>query len=678
MTIYSTDQLRNLALISHSGAGKTTLAESLLFHAKVISRKGKVEDGNTTGDYEPEAIKRGGSTQLSILPLPWRDHKVTLIDTPGYFDFLGDAVSGLRVADAAILVVSATSDLEVGTELMWKRVRALGLPCVIFVNKLDRENTNFLETAAQVTSNLGQTCVPMQLQVGESQDFAGVINLLDSSVDIPENLKGAAADARERLVEAIAESDDDLATRYLEGESLTDEELSHALRKAIMSCDLVPILAGSALKDLGLAELLDLIVDYGPSGSEKSATARDNNGNESKLDIKSDASLAALVFKTTADQYVGKLSFIRVYSGTLKSDSEVFNANKQQTERIGQLFVPRGKEQEQVSQLVAGEIGAVGRLSSTATGDTLSNTGKGLIMDGVNFPDPLYSMAVYPKAKADTDKLSTALNRLVEEDPSLKFAREADTGEALLIGLGDSHVELAVQRAQRKLGANLLLETPRVPYKETLGAVAKVDHRHKQQSGGHGHFAHVQLRLEPLDTLAGIQFSTEVTGGNVPREFIPAVEKGVRRACAEGVLAGFPVVDIRAVLFDGSFHPVDSATMDFDIAGYYGLKKGFLDGSPTLMEPVMIIRVTTPDNYTGDIIGDINSKRGKILGMIPQSDGETIVEAHAPLSELQRYALQLRSITQGRASYSMEFDHHEAVPANLAQKVIEGAKQGKE
>ncbi len=678
MTIYSTDQLRNLALISHSGAGKTTLAESLLFHAKVISRKGKVEDGNTTGDYEPEAIKRGGSTQLSILPFPWRDHKVTLIDTPGYFDFLGDAVSGLRVADAAILVVSATSDLEVGTELMWKRVRALGLPCVIFVNKLDRENTNFLETAAQVTSNLGQTCVPMQLQVGESQDFAGVINLLDSSVDIPENLKGAAADARERLVEAIAESDDDLATRYLEGESLTDEELSHALRKAIMSCDLVPILAGSALKDLGLAELLDLIVDYGPSGSEKSATARDNNGNESKLDIKSDASLAALVFKTTADQYVGKLSFIRVYSGTLKSDSEVFNANKQQTERIGQLFVPRGKEQEQVSQLVAGEIGAVGRLSSTATGDTLSNTGKGLIMDGVNFPDPLYSMAVYPKAKADTDKLSTALNRLVEEDPSLKFAREADTGEALLIGLGDSHVELAVQRAQRKLGANLLLETPRVPYKETLGAVAKVDHRHKQQSGGHGHFAHVQLRLEPLDTLAGIQFSTEVTGGNVPREFIPAVEKGVRRACAEGVLAGFPVVDIRAVLFDGSFHPVDSATMDFDIAGYYGLKKGFLDGSPTLMEPVMIIRVTTPDNYTGDIIGDINSKRGKILGMIPQSDGETIVEAHAPLSELQRYALQLRSITQGRASYSMEFDHHEAVPANLAQKVIEGAKQGKE
>ncbi|MQG73395.1 MAG: elongation factor G [SAR202 cluster bacterium] len=678
MAIYSTDQLRNLALISHSGAGKTTLAESLLFHAEVISRKGKVEDGNTTGDYEPEAIKRGGSTQLSILPLPWRDHKVTLIDTPGYFDFLGDAVSGLRVADAAILVVSATSDLEVGTELMWKRVRALGLPCVIFVNKLDRENTNFLETAAQLTSNLGQTCVPIQLQIGEAQDFAGVINLLDSSVDIPENLKGAAADARERLVEAIAESDDDLATKYLEGESLTDEELSHALRKAIMSCDLVPVLAGSALNDLGLAELLDLIVDYSPSGSGKSATARDNNGDESELDIKSDASLAALVFKTTADQYVGKLSFIRVYSGTLKSDSEVLNANKQQTERIGQLFVPRGKEQEQVSQLVAGEIGAVGRLSSTATGDTLSNTGKGLIMDGVDFPDPLYSMAVYPKAKADTDKLSTALNRLVEEDPSLKFARETDTGEALLIGLGDSHVELAVQRAQRKLGANLLLETPRVPYKETLGAVAKVDHRHKQQSGGHGHFAHVQLRLEPLDTLAGIQFATEVTGGNVPREFIPAVEKGVRRACAEGVLAGFPVVDIRAVLFDGSFHPVDSATMDFDIAGYYGLKKGFLDGSPTLMEPVMIIRVTTPDNYTGDIIGDINSKRGKILGMIPQSDGETIVEAHVPLSEVQRYALQLRSITQGRASFSMEFDHHEAVPANLAQKVIEGANQGKE
>jgi len=324
---------------------------------------------------------------------------------------------------------------------------------------------------------------------------------------------------------------------------------------------------------------------------------------------------------------------------------------------------------------VAGEIGAVGRLVSTATGDTLSKTGQTLIMDGVNFPDPLYTMAVYPKGKADTDKLSTALNRLVEEDPSLKFSREADTGEALLIGLGDSHVELAIQRAQRKLGANLLLEAPKVPYKETLSAIAKVDHRHKQQSGGHGHFAHVQIRLEPLDTLAGIEFTTEVTGGNIPREFIPSVEKGIRRACAEGVLAGFPVVDIRAVLFDGSFHPVDSATMDFDIAGYYGFKKAFLEGSPTLMEPVMLIRVNTPDNYTGDIVGDINSKRGKILGMIPQSDGETIVEAHAPLSEVQRYALQLRSITQGRASFTMGFDHHEPVPANLAQKVIEGVKQ---
>ena len=675
MATYSTGQLRNLALISHSGAGKTSLAESLLFFSNVISRKGRVEDGNTTGDYEPEAVKRGGSTQLSILPLPWRDHKVTLIDTPGYFDFLGDVISGLRVADAAILVVSATSNLEVGTELMWKRIRNLGLPCLIFINKLDRENTDFLETASQLTLNLGPECVPLQLPIGAAQDFTGVIRLLDNSEEIPEHLQGAAIEARERLVEAIAESDDHLATKYLEGGTLTPEELSHGLQKAIASGQLVPILAGSATKDLGLAELLDFIVDHGPSGSAKSASAKDNQGNEQKLDIDSDASLAALVFKTTADQYVGKLSFIRVYNGTLKSDSEVFNANRQQTERIGQLFVPRGKEQQQVPQLVAGEIGAVGRLVSTATGDTLSKTGQALIMDGVNFPDPLYTMAVYPKGKADTDKLSTALNRLVEEDPSLKFSREADTGEALLKGLGDSHVELAIQRAQRKLGANLLLETPRIPYKETLSAIAKVDHRHKQQSGGHGHFAHVQIRLEPLGTLAGIEFATEVTGGNVPREFIPAVEKGIRRACAEGVMAGFPVVDIRAVLFDGSFHPVDSATMDFDIAGYYGLKKGFLEGSPTLMEPVMLIRVNTPDNYTGDIIGDVNSKRGKILGMIPQSDGETIVEAHVPLSEVQRYALQLRSITQGRASFTMEFDHHEPVPANLAQKVIEGAKQ---
>ena len=672
MQTYATDQLRNLVLVSHSGAGKTTLGEALLFTTKAISRLGKVEDGNTTADYEPEAVKRGGSTQLAILPCPWRDHKLTIIDTPGYFDFLGDSLSALRVADAAVLVVAANAGVEVGTEQMWRRVRDRGLPCFIFVNKLDRDNTDFFEALSNLTNALGKECVPIQVPLGAAQDLQGVVNLLAPSDDLP----AEAQEARERLLEAVAENDDELATKYLEGEEITAEELTDGLRRAVSAGQLVPVLAGSATRSVGITELMDVLVDYAPSPAARPpVAARGADGAEEELAPAGDGPLAALVFKTTADQYVGRLSFIRVYSGTLTSDSEASNSQKEQTERVGQLFVPQGKEQNQVPHLVAGEIGAVGRLAVTSTGDTLSQRDHRLTLDGVDFPAPLYAMAVYPKAKADTDKLTTALNRLVEEDPSLQFTREADTGEALLVGIGDSHLALAIQRAQRKLGANLLLQAPRVPYKETLSAVARVEHRHKQQSGGHGHFAHVVMRLEPLDRGVGVVFATEVVGGSVPKDFIPAVEKGVRRACAEGVLAGYPVVDIRAILYDGSFHPVDSATMDFDIAGYYGLKKGFLDGSPALVEPVMLLRVNTPDTYTGDIIGDLNSKRGRILGMVPQGDGSTIVEGHVPRAEIQRYALDLRSLTQARATFTAEFDHYEAVPAHMVQRIIGETKE---
>jgi len=675
---YPTELLRNLALLSHSGCGKTSLVEALLFSSGAISRLGRVEDGNTSGDYEPEAAKRGGSTQLSILPCPWKNHKITLIDTPGYFDFLGDAESALRVADAGILVVAANAGVEVGTEQMWGRIQTQNLPCFIVVNKLDRENTNFLPIVDRLRDVFGKQCVPIQIPIGTAQGFREVVPLLPIPQEVPTEFAAAYEQARNQLIEAVAETDDDLATKFLESEDISEEELLTAFRNAVVSAQIVPVIATSAIQGVGVKELLDVIIAFAPAPNQLPyPSAWNEQLDEFKLEPTNDGPLAALIFKTTADPYVGKLSFLRVYSGSLKSNSEVFNSTKGQPERIGQLFVPKGKEQELVQSLSAGEIGAVGRLSSTSSGDTLSMKDNALQLKGISYPPAQYSQAVYPKSKADTDKLSTALQRLAEEDPSIRFLRDSETGESLLAGLGDAHVELAVSRAQRKFGVNLVLQTPKIPYKETVSATSKVEHRYRQQSGGHGHYAHILLRLEPLGRGTGLEFASEVTGGNVPKEFIPSVEKGIRRAAADGALAGYPIVDTRAVLYDGSFHPVDSASMDFDMCGFFGMKKGIVDGSPGLLEPIMLLRITTPDTYTGEIIGDLNGRRGRVLGMIPEGDGTTIVEANAPLTGIQRYALDLRSLAQGRASFTMEFSHDEEMPQNLAQKVIEQSKQEK-
>ena len=676
METFVTERLCNVVLLGHSSAGKSSLGEALLFASGAISRMGRTEDGNLTADYEPEAAKRMSSTQLAILPCVWEGHKVTLLDTPGYFDFVGDAISALRVADAAILVVGASAGVEVGTEQMWRRLREMGLPTLVFVNKLDRENTDLTQVVESLRQTLGRECVPFQLAQGSGPDFTGLLSLLPASETVPPELQGLFDTARDQLAEAAAETDDDLANKYLEGEALSDEEMTAALKQGVLQGQVVPVLAGSATKGLGSKELLNAILELLPSPAE--APPRAAQGDEDQQPpptADSQGPLAALVFKTTADPHVGKLSFIRVYSGTLQSNSEVQNQNRKQSERIGQLFVPRGKGQENVASLVAGEIGAVGRLSSTSTGETLGGKDRPLTLPRVAMPRPSFSMAVYPKSNADADKLSPTLSRLAEEDPSLVVGRDPDTGETTLTGLGDTHVELAVQRAQRKFGVNLLTQTPRVPYKETISKVTQMEHRHKQQSGGHGHFAHIFLRLEPLPQGQGVEFATQVVGGSVPKEFFPAVEKGVRRACAEGVMTGFPVVDTRAVLYDGSFHPVDSATMDFDICGYAGFKKAFAEAGPGLLEPVMRLEITTPDAYTGEIIGDLNSKRGRIQGMQPLGDGSSVVEAHVPLSEVQRYALDLRSITQGRATYTIEFDHDEELPSQLAQQVIQQAKE---
>ncbi len=660
---FSTDKLRNIVLLSHSGAGKTSLAEAMLFTSGSITRMGKTEDGTTTGDYEPEAVKRTSSTQLSILPCAWNDHKVTLLDSPGYFDFIGDALSSLRVADAAVLVVAAGAGVEVGTEQMWRELRRHGLPCIIVVNKLDRENTDFMATVEDLRNNLGRECFAFQVPVGQDHNFNAVVNVIPAPSDVPAEAQDAYEQAREALVESIAETDDDLATKWLEEGTLSDEEMLEPLRRAVANGTAVPVLAASATHNVGAGEVLDAIIALEPSPLE------------AQNPVEADGPLAALAFKTSADPYVGKLTYLKVYSGTLNSNSEVYNPGKERSERLGQIFVPMGKNQEQVPSLVAGEIGAVGRLAETTTGDTLTTRDAAVRIVGIEFPAPIYTMAVYPKTKGDTDKMGSALQRLSEEDPSVHFVRDQSTSESLLSGMGDAHLDVVIQRAQRKFGVNLLLQTPKVPYRETIGGTTRVEHRHKQQSGGHGHFAHILLRVEPAQNPEG-EFATEVVGGSVPREFIPAVEKGVRRAWAEGIVAGFPVVDTKAVLYDGSYHPVDSASMDFETCGYFAMKKAFAEGSPVLLEPIMLLRVNTPDAYTGEIIGDLNSKRGRILGMIPQEDGHTVVEANVPLPEVQRYALDLRSLTQGRATFTMEVDHYDPLPGNLTQKVVEQYKTG--
>ena len=659
------EHLRNIVLLSHNGAGKTSLSEAALFTSKATTRMGEVEDGNTVSDYEPEEVKRGGSVQTSLIPCQWKEHKLNFLDTPGYDDFLGEQVSALRVADAAIIVVAAPSGVEVGTERSWSLCQERELPRMFLVNKMDRENADFGRTVEQLQERFGRQCAAIQLPIGTQQDFKGVIDLLNASADVPAELEAEVNSAKESLIEAVAETDDALATKYLEGEEITNEEMLEALKKGILAGQIVPVLAGASTQNMGITELLDAAVNYLPSPTESQPDG---------LSPDPDAPLVAQVFKTTADPYVGKLSFFRVYQGTFKSDSQVWDANTEETERVGQLFTIQGKNQEQTPSVIAGDIGAVAKLASTNTGDTLCQRDNARILNTYQFPVGNYTMAVNPKSKADVDKMSGSLSRIVEEDPSLKLTREPNTSEMLLTGLGDAHLDVTISKIQRKFGAEITLQIPKVPYKETITTLAQSEYKHKKQTGGHGQYGHVLLRLEPLDRGEGTQFATEIVGGAVPREYIPAVEKGVNRAIVEGVVAGYPVVDVKVVLYDGSFHDVDSSGISFEIAASHALRDGVNSGNPTLLEPILKMSITVPDAYTGDVIGDLNSKRGRILGMIPQG-GVTVIETEVPQAEVLRYSIDLRSMTQGRGSYTAEFDHYEDVPQHISQKVIEQIKE---
>ena len=670
--------IRNVVLLSHAGAGKSSLCEAVLFNTKAVTRQGRIEDGNTVSDYEPEEVKRGGSIQTTLVAAAGDGYKVNFLDTPGYDDFRGEVAGAVRVAEGAVILVAATGGVDVGTERAWHACETAGLPRIIVINKMDRENANFQQTLADVQATFGRQCVPFQIPVGAADGFGGVVNVADPNAAVPEELADEAEAARERLIEAAAESDDALADRYLSGEELTAEEIAAGLRAAVLQGELVPVLATSATQNIAVGDFLETVQAYLPSPADgRRPPLRKADGSAADYAVDPAAPLAALVFKTTADPFVGKLSVFRVYQGTLRSNSEVWDSSQGQSERVGQLYLPRGKNQENLTEVAAGDIGAVGKLSSTITGDTLCARDNQVSFDPIAMPVGYYRVAVSPASKADLDKMSMALGRIMEEDPSLQMSRSASTSETIITGLGDAQIDVALDKIRRKFGADLRVKLPRVPYRETITRITQSEYRHKKQSGGHGQYGHVLLRLEPRDRDQGFEFGNEVVGGRVPKEYIPSVEKGVVKALGEGALAGYPLVDLRAVLYDGSFHDVDSSGMSFEIASIQALKKGVSDASPILLEPVMKLAVTVPETYTGEVMSDLNGKRGRILGMTP-SDRATLIEAEVPQSELLRYAQDLRSITQGRGSYSMEYDHYEPVPPNLEPRVIEEARRQRE
>jgi len=668
-----------VTLLSHSGAGKTSLSEAILFNAKAINRMGRVDEGNTTSDYDPDEIKRKISINLTILPHFWQGVKINLLDTPGYSDFVGEVKSALRVSEGAVIVICAASGIEVGTEQVWQHCEEASLPRLIFINKMDRENADFFKVVDSAQSRFGNKCVPLQIPIGAHTTFTGVVDILNQKAytgspaketEVPASIKPQLETFRAKLIEAVAGVDEKLIEKYLNDEPISQEELETGLYQAISTGKLVPIFAGSALQNISVTLLMDAIKKYLPSPKGIPLEFTDLTTNSTQKIEPSPADfLAALVFKTSADPYVGKLTFFRVYSGTLSSNSQVWNSSRNEQERIGQLFMMRGKNQEPVSQVIAGDIGVVAKLNVTGTGDTLCTKDKPVKLAPIIFPNPIYSGAVSPKSKADLDKLGSSLARLVEEDPTLKIHREQDTGETILSGLGETQLEVVVEKMQRKFGVGVTLSVPKVPYKETITASAKGEYKHKKQTGGHGQYGHVMLEVEPLPRGSGMEFVDAIVGGTIPRNYIPAVEKGVKEATQEGVVAGFPVVDIRARVYDGSFHPVDSSEICFKIAGAGALKKALSAANPVLLEPIMKLRVTVPENYTGDIMSDLNNKRGRVLGMIPEN-GYNTIEAEVPLAEILRYAIDLKSMTQGRGRYTYEFSHYEEVPSFVAQKII--------
>jgi elongation factor G len=683
-------KIRNVAFVGHGGVGKTSLVEATLFACGATTRLGRVDDGTTTTDFDPDEIKRKISLNTAAAFCDHKGYRLNLIDTPGYGDFVADARAGLRVADAAVVVVDAVAGVQVQTEKVWKFANEYNLPRVVVINRLDRERADFARTIESIQKRLKGRLVPLQLPIGSESGFSGIVDLITmralvwtdgkaKDAEIPADLIESAKSHREKLTEAAAETDDDLLAKYLEEGSIGEAEMLEALRKAIMSGGLVPVLCAAATRGIGVAPLLDLIVKELPSpadqGEVEGVDARTKAAARRAPDPK--APLCALVFKTISDPHVGKLSVFRVYSGTLRSDSQVFNATRDSRERIGHLGWLSGKTQKPVEALGPGEIGVVAKLKDTLTGDTLGEEAHPVVLPGISFPEPAISFAIQPKSRGDEDKISTALHRMAEEDPTLHHHYDPETKQLLVSGMGQLHVEVVVERMKRKYNVDVSLLPPRIPYKETVKGRSEVQGKYKKQTGGRGQYGDTWLRIEPLARGGGFEFVDDIFGGAIPRNFIPSVEKGVRDCMKRGILAGYPVVDLKVTLYDGSYHDVDSSDMAFQIAASMGLQKGFMEARPCLLEPVMNVEVTAPAEGAGDVIGDLNGRRGRIVGMEP--DGDVVaVRAQVPMSEMLTYESTLRSMTGGRGGYSMEFSHYEEVPGQLAEKVVAAARAEKE
>ena len=687
MKVYDADHIRNVALVGHSGAGKTQLVSALLFDTGAVNRLGLVDDGTTVTDFDEEEVSRKHTLSAGTAVAEWNKTKINLIDTPGMANFFSDARSALRVADAAIVVVDAVAGTEVLTEKVWTATEELGLPCLVVLNRLDRERASLSRSLASLHEAFGRTIVPIQLPIGEEKDFRGVVNLIAMKAitfstdgrgtptvgDVPTELAEAAGTAREALIELVAEADDELMEKFFEAGTLTQEELEAGLKTAAAGRHVFPLVCTSATANLGIQPLLDTILAFVPSPLQRTLPVIDATTDEPASYDPGASATAALVWKTIADPFAGRITMFRVATGSLKSDSTIQNVSTGNAERVGSVTVMQGKEQDSVAEIKAGDLGAVAKLKETRIGDTLAAKDTAWRFRPFQFTEPVLSYAIEPKSRGDEEKISTALQRLQEEDPTIRYARDPQTAQLLLSGQGQLHIEVTVAKLKRRFGVEVNLNLPRIPYRETIKAATEAHGRHKKQTGGHGQFGDCKIKVAPLKRVEDFQFIDEIFGGSIPRGFIPAVEKGIREARERGYLAGYPMVDFQVTLFDGSFHPVDSNEMSFKMAGRLAFRDAMARAKPTLLEPVMSVEVYAPSDFAGDLMGDLNGRRGRIGGMETRG-ASTSIKAQVPMSEMLTYEQQLTSSTGGRGSYHMEFSHYEEVPAHIQEKVISDAK----